>query len=89
MKFIKFYSVAFFKMKILCKFRSFLNFLFLEAAAAAPRRDGNEKYTAATATATAPPWTSLLRNTYRVDTGCKTVTCAVLYFAFINKKKTT
>jgi hypothetical protein len=33
MKFIKFYSVAFFKMKILWKFTSFLNFLFLEAAA--------------------------------------------------------
>jgi hypothetical protein len=38
MKFIKFYSAAFFKMKIFCKFTSFLNFLFLEAAAAAMRR---------------------------------------------------
>jgi len=35
MKFINFYSAAFFKMKILCKFTSFLNFLFLEALAAA------------------------------------------------------
>jgi hypothetical protein len=35
MKFIKFYSVAFFKMKILCKFTSFLNFHFSEAAATA------------------------------------------------------
>jgi hypothetical protein len=43
MKFIKFYSKAFFKMKVLCKFKSFLNFLFLEAAAAVPLRDGNEK----------------------------------------------
>jgi hypothetical protein len=50
MKFIKFYSVAFFKMKILCKFTSFSNFLFLEAAATA------------TAGAAAPPRTSL---TYR------------------------
>ncbi len=49
MKFIKFYSLAFFKMKILCKFTSFLNFLFWEAVAAAPRRDGNKKYTAAAA----------------------------------------
>jgi hypothetical protein len=48
MKFIKVYSVAFFKMKILCKFTSFLSFLFLEAAAAA------------TAVAAAPPWTSLV-----------------------------
>jgi hypothetical protein len=58
MKFINFYSVAFFKMKFLCKFTIFLNFLFLEAAAAAPRRDGNEKQTAATA----PPWTSLVHS---------------------------
>ena len=43
MKFIKFYSVAFFKMEIFCKFTIFLNSLFLEAAAAAPRRDGNKK----------------------------------------------
>jgi hypothetical protein len=33
MQFIKFYSVALFKLQILCKFTSFLNFLFLEAAA--------------------------------------------------------
>jgi hypothetical protein len=43
MKFIEFYNVAFFKMKIFCKFTSFLNFLFLEAAAAAPRRGGHKK----------------------------------------------
>ncbi len=49
MKFINFYSVAFFKMRILCKFTSFLNFLFLEAAAAVPRRDSNKKLTAAAA----------------------------------------
>jgi hypothetical protein len=36
-------------MRILCKFTSFLNFLFLEAAAAVPRRDSNKKLTAAAA----------------------------------------
>ncbi len=36
MKFVKFYNVAFFKMKILCKFTSFLNFLFFGSCRAAP-----------------------------------------------------
>jgi hypothetical protein len=39
----------------------FLKFLSKKATAATPRRDGEEKKTAATATAAAPLWTSLVQ----------------------------
>jgi hypothetical protein len=59
-------------MKIFCKFMSFFNFLFLEAATAAvatviendlplPRRYSHRGYGAAAA---APPWTSLFSRIY-------------------------